>query len=92
MANNTIFGIWADSNFPVKLSQRYPAYKEKIAESVNIINNAWKMMQRDPNNDFAQTLIADQSKALADIVCEAARKEINDQITEESEFAIIRAD
>jgi len=92
MANNTLFGIWADPKFPEKLTQRYPAYKGKIIESTNIMSNAWKMMLRDPNNDYAQTVITDQSKALADIVCEAARKEINDQITEESEFTIIRAD
>ena len=81
---SSLFGFWQDPKFPETLSMRYPAYREQIVKLSGEINLYFKMISRDPNSPVAE-LLAEKSKELADLICEAARKEINDQI-EESEF------
>lgn len=83
-----LFGFWADSKFPEKLVGRYPSYKTKILKLNDEINYGFKMITRDPKNKIAERHLADKSKEFADLICEAARNEIREQI-EETEFVKI---
>ena len=85
LLNSSLFGYWQDPKFPETLGNRYPRYREQILKLNEEINFYFKMISRDPQSPIAQKLLADKSKEFADLICEAARKEINDQI-EESEF------
>lgn len=88
LMSKQIFGFWADSKFPEKLVQRYPTYKTKIMKLNEEVNNSFKMITRDPKNKLAERHLADKSREFADLICEAARNEIKEQI-EETEFVKI---
>ena len=83
-----LFGFWADSKFPETLIKRYPRYKQKIQKINEEIQYNFKIISRDPKNAYAQQLLAQKSKELSDVICEAARNEIKEQI-EEAEFVKI---
>lgn len=89
LISSQLFGFWADSKFPEKLIGRYPSYKTKILKLNDEINYAFKMIAKDPKNKIAERHLADKSKEFADLICEAARNEIKEQITEETEFVKI---
>jgi len=87
--SSPLFGYWADPKFPDKLIQRYPAYKQRIEQLNKEIVAAWNRLEKNTKDKEALSVLERKSKELADLVCEAARKEIKNQITEQSEFVIL---
>lgn len=88
LTNSQLFGFWQDTKFHEKLVIRYPAYKQRILKLNDEVNHYFKMISHDPKNALAQQLLNDKTKEFADLICEAARNEIKDQM-EESEFVKI---
>lgn len=90
LVSSPLFGsFWADEKFPEKLIQRYPSYAERIKGINAAIDVYWRIIQTYPKDRNAPILLTEKTKELANLISEAARKEIQDQITEESEFIIM---
>ncbi len=88
--SSPLFGYWANRNFAATLIQRYPSYGQKIEQLNKELIAAWDRLERNDKDKEALTILERKSKELADTICEAARREIKEQITEEKEFVIIQ--
>jgi hypothetical protein len=81
-----------DARFADTMISRYPSYRDRIKSLNDEITLYSKAAAARGGNPAAEALLENKKKELADLLCDAARREIKDQFKEtrieESEFEI----
>lgn len=87
--SSPLLAMWWNEKFPETLIKRYPDHRQKIDQLNKELTASWEFLREAPQSVKGKEAFNQKIRQFADMICEAARKEVINELTGESEFVII---